>query len=70
MNFYLQIERYQQHEKDKKKGLGRGLSALFGNENTEVKTNEKNTNNHSKALIGNLTSNPHINQGRFSTKKN
>ena len=46
-------------KKIKKKGLGRGLSALFGNENTQVKNNTKNINNYTKALIGNLTSNPY-----------
>ena len=56
-------------KKIKKKGLGRGLSALFGNENTEVKTNVKNTNNHSKALIGNLTSNPYQPRQIFDEKK-
>ena len=56
-------------KKIKKKGLGRGLSALFGNENTEVKNNVKNTNNHSKALIGNLTSNPYQPRQIFDEKK-
>ena len=56
-------------KKIKKKGLGRGLSALFGNENTEVKNNVKNTSNHSKALIGNLTSNPYQPRQIFDEKK-
>ena len=55
-------------KKIKKKGLGRGLSALFGNENTQV-TNNTNINNYSKALIGNLTSNPYQPRHIFDEKK-
>ncbi len=56
-------------KKTKKKGLGRGLSALFGNEETQVKSNTKNISNKSKALIGNLTSNPYQPRHIFDEKK-
>ena len=36
----------------KKKGLGRGLKALFGDQKPEVKKNEKKTYNRLKASIG------------------
>ena len=45
----------------KKKGLGRGLSALFGDANLEVK--KKKINNQNKALIGELKRNRY--QPRF-----
>tara|TARA_Y100000766_G_C18907828_1_gene606817 strand:- start:2243 stop:3103 length:861 start_codon:yes stop_codon:yes gene_type:complete len=43
----------------KKKSLGRGLSALFGDEKSENKTKIKNIASNTKALIGDLTSNPY-----------
>ncbi len=42
----------------KKKGLGRGLSALFGDEKFEPKKKEV-TNNLNKILVGNLKRNPY-----------
>ena len=54
--------------KSKKKGLGRGLSALFGDEKTEVK--EKKINSTStKVLIGDLTRNPYQPRQLFDEKK-
>ena len=52
----------------KKKGLGRGLSALFGDEKFEPKEKINLTSN-TKALIGDLTRNP-FNQDKFLMKKN
>ena len=43
----------------KKKGLGRGLSALFGDEKSENKPKTKNIASNTKALIGDLTRNPY-----------
>jgi len=53
----------------KKKGLGRGLSALFGDEThkKETKIVEKNTSN--KISIGNLTRNPFQPRQNFSEVK-
>ena len=54
--------------KSKKKGLGRGLSALFGDEKSEVK--EKKINSTStKVLIGDLTRNPYQPRQLFDEKK-
>ena len=39
----------------KKKGLGRGLTALFGDQTPEPKKNEKRINNRSKANISDLS---------------
>ena len=43
----------------KKKGLGRGLSALFGDEKSENKPKTKNVASNTKALIGDLARNPY-----------
>ena len=43
----------------KRKGLGRGLSALFGDEKSENKTKKQNIASNTKALIGDLTRNPY-----------
>ncbi len=52
----------------KKKGLGRGLSALFGDEKFEPK--EKiNLNSNNKALIGDLTRNPFQPRQIFNEEK-
>ena len=52
----------------KKKGLGRGLSALFGDEKFEPK--EKiNLNSYTKALIGDLTRNPFQPRQIFNEEK-
>ena len=41
----------------KKKGLGRGLTALFGDQKPEVKKKEKINYNRSKVSIGDLSPN-------------
>ena len=51
----------------KKKGLGRGLSALFGDEKPAEKARE--INNTSKVLIGNLSRNPYQPRQIFSEEK-
>ena len=51
----------------KKKGLGRGLSALFGDEKPAEKARE--INNTSKVLIGNLSRNPYQPRQSFSEEK-
>ena len=51
----------------KKKGLGRGLSALFGDEKPAEKARE--INNTSKVLIGNLSRNPYQPRQSFSDEK-
>jgi len=52
----------------KKKGLGRGLSALFGDEKFEPR--EKiNLSSNSKALIGDLTRNPYQPRQIFNEEK-
>ena len=51
----------------KKKGLGRGLSALFGDEKPAEKARE--INNTSKVLIGNLSRNPYQPRQNFSEEK-
>ena len=53
----------------KKRALGRGLSALFGDEKSENKPKTRNIASNTKALIGDLTRNP-INQGKFLMRKN
>jgi len=53
----------------KKKGLGRGLSALFGDENSENKTKTKNIPSNTKALIGDLTRNPFQPRQIFNEEK-
>ena len=53
----------------KKKGLGRGLSALFGDGKSENKTETKNIASNTKALIGDLTRNPYQPRQIFNEKK-
>ena len=55
--------------KKKKKGLGRGLSALFGDEKSENKPKTKNIASNTKALIGDLTRNPYQPRQIFSEEK-
>ncbi len=55
--------------KIKKKGLGRGLSALFGDESNEINNKKKNSIKTSKALIGDLTRNPYQPRQIFDEKK-
>ena len=52
----------------KKKGLGRGLSALFGDEKSE-KPKTKNVASKTKALIGDLTRNPYQPRQVFNEEK-
>ena len=52
----------------KKKGLGRGLSALFGDEKSE-KPKTKNVASKTKALIGDLTRNPYQPRQVFDEEK-
>ena len=52
----------------KKKGLGRGLSALFGDEKIEPKEKINLTSN-TKALIGDLTRNPYQPRQIFNEEK-
>ena len=53
----------------KKKGLGRGLSALFGDEKTENTSEAKNIVSSSKALIGDLIRNPYQPRQIFNEEK-
>ena len=53
----------------KKKGLGRGLSALFGDEKSENKLKIKNIPSTTKALIGDLTRNPYQPRQIFNEEK-
>ena len=53
----------------KKKGLGRGLSALFGDESSENKQKTKNIPSNTKALIGDLTRNPYQPRQIFNEEK-
>ena len=53
----------------KKKGLGRGLSALFGDEKSENKPNTKNIVSKTKASIGDLTRNPYQPRQIFNEEK-
>ena len=52
----------------KKNGLGRGLSALFGDEKSE-KPKTKNVASKTKALIGDLTRNPYQPRQVFNEEK-
>ena len=52
----------------KKKGLGRGLSALFGDEKVEPKKKEK-INRQNKVLISNLSRNPFQPRTQFNQNK-
>ena len=53
----------------KKKGLGRGLSALFGDDKSENKPKTKNIGSNTKALIGDLTRNPYQPRQIFNEEK-
>ena len=53
----------------KKKGLGRGLSALFGDDKSDNKPKTKNITSNTKALIGNLTRNPYQPRQIFNEEK-
>ena len=53
----------------KKKGLGRGLSALFGDEKSENKPKTKKIASNTKTLIGDLTRNPYQPRQSFSEEK-
>ncbi len=53
----------------KKKGLGRGLSALFGDEKGEIKPKTKSIASNTKALIGDLTRNPYQPRQIFNEEK-
>ena len=55
--------------KSKKKGLGRGLSALFGDDKTRIKDNQKNTVSIAKTSISDLTRNPYQPREIFDEKK-
>ena len=51
----------------KKKGLGRGLSALFGDEKPKNKAQETTKTN--EVLIGDLSRNPYQPRQNFSEEK-
>ncbi len=53
----------------KKKGLGRGLKALFGDQKTEIKKKEKKNNNTLKVNISDLTSNRYQPRTNFDESK-
>ena len=53
----------------KKKGLGRGLPALFGDQNFETKESINNTNNINKISISNLSRNPYQPRLNFNKTK-
>ena len=53
----------------KKKGLGRGLKALFGDQKPEVKKKEKTANNRLKAAIGDLSPNKYQPRVHFDEEK-
>ena len=53
----------------KKKGLGRGLSALFGDDKSDNKPKTKNVAPNTKALIADLTKNPYQPRQIFNEKK-
>jgi len=53
----------------KKKGLGRGLKALFGDQKPEVKKKEKTANNRLKAAIGDLSPNKYQPRVYFDEEK-
>ena len=53
----------------KKKGLGRGLKALFGDQKPEVKKKEKINHNRSKASIGDLSPNKYQPRVHFDEEK-
>ena len=53
----------------KKKGLGRGLTALFGDQKSESKTNEKASNKRFNANISDLTANKYQPRAHFNEEK-
>ena len=53
----------------KKKGLGRGLSALFGDDKSENNIKSKSVPSNTKVLIGDLTRNPYQPREIFNEKK-
>ena len=53
----------------KKKGLGRGLKALFGDQKTETRTKEKISQKILKASIGDLTANKYQPRTHFNEEK-
>ena len=53
----------------RRKGLGRGLSALFGDEKGDNKPKTKKIASNTKALIGDLTRNPYQPRQIFNEKK-
>ena len=53
----------------KKKGLGRGLTALFGDQKSEVKKKEKINHNKSKISIGDLSPNKYQPRVHFNEEK-
>ena len=53
----------------KKKGLGRGLTALFGDQKPEVKKKEKTGHNRLKAAIGDLSPNKYQPRVHFDEEK-
>ena len=53
----------------KRKGLGRGLSALFGDDKSDNKPKTKNIASNTKALIGDLTRNPYQPRQIFNEEK-
>ena len=55
--------------KSKKKGLGRGLSALFGDAKNQVNNNVDNYSKNSTASIGDLIRNPYQPRQSFNDKK-
>ncbi len=55
--------------KSKKKGLGRGLSALFGDEKNQVNNKVHNYSKNSTASIGDLIRNPYQPRQSFNDKK-
>tara|TARA_B100001250_G_scaffold398408_1_gene406588 strand:- start:153 stop:1019 length:867 start_codon:yes stop_codon:yes gene_type:complete len=53
----------------KKKGLGRGLTALFGDQKIEEKVKEKSSNNRLNANIADLTANKYQPRVHFNEEK-
>ena len=53
----------------KKKGLGRGLSALFGDQKTELKKDEKRNQNLNKAEVSDIRPNKYQPRVHFNEEK-